>query len=78
MATLFHSIGTSVFDSTGERRLAEWLEQKLDDDYLRWNNVHIDPKQTYPDFVVLLLKWSQLITETIKSINVNWRQICRH
>jgi hypothetical protein len=34
VAVLIPSIGTSAFDSTGERRLAERLEQKLDDDYL--------------------------------------------
>ena len=53
MATLIPAIGSSAFDSTGERRLAERLEQKLDDDYLLWHNVPIGPKQTYPDFVVL-------------------------
>jgi len=35
MATLIPSIGTCVSRMTsGERRLAERLEQKLDDDYL--------------------------------------------
>ncbi len=53
MATLIPAIGSSAFDSTGERRLAERLEQKLDADYLLWHNVPIGPKQTYPDFVVL-------------------------
>ena len=33
-ATLIPAIGSSAFDSTGERRLAERLEQKLDADYL--------------------------------------------
>ena len=47
MATLIPSIGTSAFDSTGERRLAERLEQKLDADYLLWHNVLIGSKQTY-------------------------------
>lgn len=47
------AIGSSAFDSTGERRLAERLEQKLDADYLLWHNVPIGPKQTHPDFVVL-------------------------
>ena len=53
MATLIPAIGSSAFDSTGERRLAERLEQKLDADYLLWHNVPIGPKQTHPDFVVL-------------------------
>lgn len=64
MATLIPSIGTSAFDSSGERRLAERLEQKLDDDYLLWHNVHIGPKQTYPYFVVLHHIRGLLILET--------------
>lgn len=53
MATLIPAMGTSAFDTTGERRLAERLEQKLDHDYLLWHNVPIGPKQCYPDFCVL-------------------------
>ncbi|WP_426305577.1 hypothetical protein ACN9MJ_24080 [Acidovorax facilis] len=34
MTTLIPAIGSSAFDSTGKRRLAERLEQKLDADYL--------------------------------------------
>lgn len=34
MATLITSIGTRAFDSTGESRLAERLEQKLHADYI--------------------------------------------
>lgn len=64
MASLIPSIGTSAFDSTGERRLAERLEQKLDADYLIWHNVPIGPKQTYPDFVVLHPRRGLLILET--------------
>ena len=64
MATLIPSIGTSAFDSTGERRLAERLEQKLDVDYLLWHNVPIGPKQTYPDFVVLHPRHGLLVLET--------------
>lgn len=64
MATLIPSIGTTAFDSAGERRLAERLEQKLDDDYLLWHNVPIGPKQTYPDFVLLHPKRGLLIIET--------------
>lgn len=36
---LIPAIGSCRFDSTGERRLAERLKQKLDDDYLLWHNV---------------------------------------
>ncbi|RFO96532.1 DNA helicase II [Rhodoferax lacus] len=64
MATLIPAIGTTSFDSTGERRLAERLEQKLDDDYLLWHNVPIGPRQTHPDFVVLHPKRGLLILET--------------
>ncbi|WP_066270550.1 DEAD/DEAH box helicase [Hydrogenophaga palleronii] len=64
MATLIPSIGSTSFDSTGERRLAERLEQKLDADYLLWHNVPIGPKQTHPDFVVLHPRRGLLILET--------------
>jgi len=64
MATLIPAIGSTSFDSTGERRLAERLEQKLDADYLLWHNVPIGPKQTYPDFVVLHPRRGLLILET--------------
>ena len=38
MATLIPPIGTCISRMTaGERRLAERLEQKLDDDYLLWS-----------------------------------------
>ena len=39
MATLIPAYSTCRFDSTGERRLAERLEQKLDNDYLLWCGV---------------------------------------
>lgn len=64
MATLIPSIGTTSFDSTGERRLAERLEQKLDDDYLLWHNVPVGPKQSHPDFVVMHPRHGILILET--------------
>lgn len=64
MAVLIPSLGSCKFDSTGERRLAERLEQKLDDDYLLWHNVPVGPKQTHPDFVVLHPRRGALILET--------------
>ena len=64
MATLIPAIGSSAFDSTGERRLAERLEQKLDADYLLWHNVPIGPKQTHHDFVVLHARRGLLVLET--------------
>lgn len=63
MATLIPAIGSTAFDSTGERRLAERLEQKLDDDYLLWHNVPIGPKHMHPDFVVLHPRRGLLILE---------------
>ena len=39
--------------TSGERRLAERLEHRLDDDYLLWYDVPVGPRQTHPDFVVM-------------------------
>jgi len=65
MATLIPALGSCVSRMTqGERRLAERLEQKLDDDYLLWYDVPIGPKQTHPDFVVLHPRRGLLILET--------------
>lgn len=65
MATLIPAIGTCTARMTsGERRLAERLEQKLDDDYLLWYDVPVGPKQSHPDFVVLHPRRGLLILET--------------
>lgn len=64
MAVLIPAFGSCKFDSTGERRLAERLEQKLEDDYLLWHNVPVGPKQTYPDFVIIHPRRGALILET--------------
>lgn len=64
MAILIPAIGACRFDSTGERRLAERLEQKLDADYLLWHNVPIGPKQTHPDFVLIHPRRGALVLET--------------
>ncbi|MGC4060138.1 MAG: NERD domain-containing protein/DEAD/DEAH box helicase [Aquabacterium sp.] len=50
--------------TTGEKRLAERLEQKLDDDYLMWYDVPVGPKQSHPDFVILHPRRGLLILET--------------
>lgn len=64
MATLLPSLSTCVSRMTqGERRLAERLEQKLDDDYLAWYDVPVGPKQCHPDFVVLHPRRGLLILE---------------
>ena len=65
MATLIPSMGTCVSRMTsGERRLAERLEQKLDDDYLLWYDVPVGPKQSHPDFVVIHPRRGLLVLET--------------
>ena len=65
MAILIPALGSCVVRMTsGERRLAERLEQKLDDDYLLWYDVPIGPKQTQPDFVLLHPRRGLLILET--------------
>ncbi len=64
MATLIPSIGSCVSRMTsGERRLAERLEQKLDDDYLLWYDVPIGPKNAHPDFVVMHPRRGVLVLE---------------
>lgn len=37
----------------GERRLAQRMEEKLEDDYLLWYDVPVGKKQLHPDFIVL-------------------------
>lgn len=65
MAVLIPALGTCVPRMTsGEKRLAERLEQKLDDDYMLWYDVPVGPKQTYPDFVVIHPRRGLLILET--------------
>lgn len=65
MAVLIPALGSCVSRMThGERRLAERLEQKLEDDYLLWYDVPVGPMQTQPDFVVLHPRRGILILET--------------
>jgi hypothetical protein len=71
MATLIPSIGTCVLRMTkGERRLAERLEAKLDDDYLLWDDVLMWPRNTHPDFCVLHPRRGILVLE-VKDWNCN-------
>jgi hypothetical protein len=64
MATLIPSMGMCVSRMTGgEKRLAERLEQKLDDDYLLWYDVPIGPKNSHPDFVVMHPRRGILVLE---------------
>ena len=39
--------------TSGERRFAQRLEEKLDADHLLWYDVPIGPKKRHPDFVIL-------------------------
>lgn len=53
MAALIPAIGTCVSRMTsGERRLAYRLEQKLENDWLIWYDVPLGPRNVHPDFVV--------------------------
>lgn len=64
MAVLIPSLSTCTARMTsGERRLAERLEQHLEDDYLIWYDVPVGPKQTQPDFVLLHPRRGILILE---------------
>ncbi len=49
--------------TSGERRLAERLEQKLDDDYLLWYDVPVGPRHLHPDFMVMHPRRGLLILE---------------
>ena len=49
--------------TSGERRLAERLEAKLDDDYLMWYDVPMGPKNAHPDFCVMHPRRGILILE---------------
>jgi len=49
--------------TSGERRLAERLEQMLDDDYRLWYDVPVGPQQTHPDFVLIHPRRGILILE---------------
>jgi len=65
MATLIPALGTCLSRMTsGEKKLAERLQQKLDDDYLLWYDVPVGPKQSRPDFVVMHPRRGILILET--------------
>ena len=64
MATLIPSMGSCVSRMTsGERRLAERLEQKLDHDYLLWYDVPMGPRNTHPDFCVMHPRRGILVLE---------------
>lgn len=64
MATLIPSRNSCLPQMTsGEKRLSERLEQKLEDDYLLWYDVAIGPKQRRPDFIVFHPRRGLLVLE---------------
>lgn len=82
MAQFFPSRTSCRFDTPGERRLAERLEKKLEDDYLCWANIPVGPKALQPDFVimhplrgVLVLEVKDWKLDTIQSMDRNQTKI---
>ncbi|MFB8830145.1 3'-5' exonuclease [Azotobacter sp. CWF10] len=82
MAQFFPARSACRFDTPGERRLAERLEKKLEDDYLCWFNIPVGPKALQPDFVVLHPRRGVLVLEvkdwkleTIRSMDRGKAQI---
>ncbi|OUL24010.1 DNA helicase II [Nostoc sp. RF31YmG] len=77
MATLIPSFNSCSMRMTpGESRLAQRLEEKLEDGYLLWYDVPVGRKQLHPDFIVLhpsrglfILEVKDWKLDTIKSIN---------
>ena len=77
MATLIPSFNScSIRMTPGERRLAQRLEEKLEDDYLLWYDVPVGKKQLHPDFIVLhpsrglfILEVKDWKLDNIQSIN---------
>jgi Nuclease-related domain/UvrD-like helicase C-terminal domain/AAA domain len=49
--------------TSGEKRLAQRLEDKLDADYLLWYDVPVGPTNAHPDFVVLHPRRGLLVLE---------------
>jgi len=64
MTILIPSIGSCTSRmSSSERRLAERLEQKLDDDYLLWYDVPVGAQRSHPNFMVMHPRRGLLILE---------------
>ena len=87
MPSLIPSLNSCVARMTsGEKRFAVRLEQKLDDDYLIWYDVPIGKKQLHPDFIVLhplrgllVLEVKDWKIDTIKNVTrANWTIADRH
>ncbi len=64
MATLIPALGACVsLMISGEKRLAQSLEDKLDDDYLLWYDVPMGTKNVHPDFCAMHPRRGVLILE---------------
>jgi hypothetical protein len=64
MATLIPSLHSCIARMTpGEKRLAQRLQQKLEDDYLCWYDVPVGRKWAHPDFMVLHPRRGLLVLE---------------
>jgi len=64
MAVLIPSLSTCLSRMTGgEKRVAQRLESKLEDDYLLWYDVPIGPANSHPDFIILHPQRGILILE---------------
>ena len=64
MATLIPTRNSCLPRMTsGEKRVSERLEQKLEDDYLIWYDVPVGLKQRHPDFVIVHPRRGLLVLE---------------
>ncbi|MCE1227652.1 MAG: NERD domain-containing protein [Geobacteraceae bacterium] len=53
MAEVIPSLNTCLNVTKGERKFADCIKQKLDDNYYCWYNVPIGKSSRYPDFIIL-------------------------
>ncbi len=66
MATLIPSYSSCLSRmTTGEKRFAQRLETMLEDDYLCWYDVPVEPGAVHPDFIILHPKWGLIILEVV-------------
>lgn len=71
MATLIPSLNSCLGRMThGERRFAQRIDAKLEDDYLCWYNVRVGQKVQHPDFIILHPRRGLLVLE-VKDWNLD-------
>ena len=63
MATLIPSLGSARFDRRGELRLAERLEDFLEENAYIWHNLPMGPRGRHPDFVIVHAAKGLLVLE---------------